>query len=613
MANETNIKVLKLEVDTGTGEIKVNGLKSNIQGLDKAVNNFGKTAKKAQAELKNFESSAGIAGATVNELGRLVSDLPFGITAITNNLSQLGSMFAILVTKVGGLQAAVASLWRTIMGPVGILLAFQAAVAALQFWEQNSKKAEKGQDDLSKAIGGAATELKEAVKILNDENISLERKEKLLRNINSEYEGMNLSLNENNQLKETSLEQVNKEIDALIRLDKAKVLVGQLKEIREEIQILEDTPPEEVLGFWGKAKLWLMQDLLQDGLVSDEDINKAGDAAKDKILDGLQKKLAEKEGELTPELLETLFGKKGKEGGEDLTPKVQKLVFRVFGTLEEEMARYRKELQRKFGTDYLDVETLLKDSATNALKGLKPIEKAIEAWTPFDVWAYNTKSDLEDVAEGLDAIADVTEAITNVMSAEFQKQLDIEQNKTTLINNELRKRLAEEQLSADERKNIQSQISANDEKLRLKQEEIAKKRFKTEKAMRISVALIDTASSALKAYGSQLVVGDPSSLIRAQVAAGLATVLGLAQVAMISKQQFLASASATSPGIGGGANAGGGVQAPDFNIVGQSASNQIAAAVQGQFQQPIKAYVVSKDVSTAQEMDRNIIGSASLG
>ena len=87
MANETNIKILKLEVDTGTGEIKVNGpKKQNIQGLDKAVNDFGKTAKKAQAELKNFESSAGIAGATVNELGRLVSDLPFGITAITNKL-----------------------------------------------------------------------------------------------------------------------------------------------------------------------------------------------------------------------------------------------------------------------------------------------------------------------------------------------------------------------------------------------------------------------------------------------------------------------------------------------------------------------------------------------
>jgi len=87
---------------------------------------------------------------------------------------------------------------------------------------------------------------------------------------------------------------------------------------------------------------------------------------------------------------------------------------------------------------------------------------------------------------------------------------------------------------------------------------------------------------------------------------------GLAQVAMIAKQKFVSSQSGLS-GTGAGGAGGGGVQAPDFNIVGQSPSNQIAAAVQGQFQQPIKAYVVSKDVSTAQEMDRNIVGTASLG
>ena len=41
-----------------------------------------------------------------------------------------------------------------------------------------------------------------------------------------------------------------------------------------------------------------MQDLVQDGLVTDEDINKAGEGAENKILEGLQKKLADKEGEL---------------------------------------------------------------------------------------------------------------------------------------------------------------------------------------------------------------------------------------------------------------------------------------------------------------------------
>jgi len=52
---------------------------------------------------------------------------------------------------------------------------------------------------------------------------------------------------------------------------------------------------------------------------------------------------------------------------------------------------------------------------------------------------------------------------------------------------------------------------------------------------------------------------------------------------------------------------------PAFNIVGASDTNQLAEAIGGQAQQPVKAYVVSNDVSTAQELDRNIVEGASLG
>ena len=52
---------------------------------------------------------------------------------------------------------------------------------------------------------------------------------------------------------------------------------------------------------------------------------------------------------------------------------------------------------------------------------------------------------------------------------------------------------------------------------------------------------------------------------------------------------------------------------PAFNIVGASGTNQLADAIGGQTQQPTKAYVVASDVSTAQEMDRNIIEGASIG
>lgn len=51
---------------------------------------------------------------------------------------------------------------------------------------------------------------------------------------------------------------------------------------------------------------------------------------------------------------------------------------------------------------------------------------------------------------------------------------------------------------------------------------------------------------------------------------------------------------------------------PAFNVVGQSSTSQLADAIGGQSQQPIKAFVVSGDVTTAQSLDRNIIDGASI-
>tara|TARA_R100001463_G_scaffold135592_1_gene199129 strand:- start:3 stop:1568 length:1566 start_codon:yes stop_codon:yes gene_type:complete len=54
-------------------------------------------------------------------------------------------------------------------------------------------------------------------------------------------------------------------------------------------------------------------------------------------------------------------------------------------------------------------------------------------------------------------------------------------------------------------------------------------------------------------------------------------------------------------------------QEPAFNIVGQSTTDQLADVIAGQTGQPVRAFVVSNDVSTAQELDRNIIQGASIG
>ena len=65
----------------------------------------------------------------------------------------------------------------------------------------------------------------------------------------------------------------------------------------------------------------------------------------------------------------------------------------------------------------------------------------------------------------------------------------------------------------------------------------------------------------------------------------------------------------TNPASG----AGGGAQIPPaFNVVGSSGETQLADAIGGQTQRPTRAFVVSNDVTTAQELDRNIIEGASI-
>ena len=52
---------------------------------------------------------------------------------------------------------------------------------------------------------------------------------------------------------------------------------------------------------------------------------------------------------------------------------------------------------------------------------------------------------------------------------------------------------------------------------------------------------------------------------------------------------------------------------PAFNVVGASATNQLAGAIGSQSQTPIKAFVVANDVTTAQSLERNIIQGATIG
>ena len=106
----------------------------------------------------------------------------------------------------------------------------------------------------------------------------------------------------------------------------------------------------------------------------------------------------------------------------------------------------------------------------------------------------------------------------------------------------------------------------------------------------------------------------------ARVVSYASTVMSVASNIAKAKQ-LLSSGGGGAPSAGG--EGGGGAsptgatppQAPTFNVVGNSGVNQLAQTIAGQGanQQPIQAYVVSGQVTTAQSLDRNRVDNATMG
>jgi len=130
------------------------------------------------------------------------------------------------------------------------------------------------------------------------------------------------------------------------------------------------------------------------------------------------------------------------------------------------------------------------------------------------------------------------------------------------------------------------------------------------KGLAVASSLINTYAAitgALKAAQASPGAAVPGYAIAQAIATGVA---GLAAVKKIMSVEV--------PGGGGGgstqsASMPTAPQPPAFNIVGSSGESQLADAIGSQTQRPARAYVVSNDVTTAQELDRNIIEGASIG
>jgi len=141
--------------------------------------------------------------------------------------------------------------------------------------------------------------------------------------------------------------------------------------------------------------------------------------------------------------------------------------------------------------------------------------------------------------------------------------------------------------------------------------QLAGKDSKVGKAMAIASATISGVQGVQNAYTtaqkSPITLAFPAY---PAIQAGLAGAIALKNIASIKSVNPSGggASSVPKPSVPTGAST-----PPSFNVVGQSDTNQLASAIGGQSQQPVQAYVVANDVTTAQSMDRNIVNDASLG
>ena len=734
MADKTVI--IKLDVQEAGAISSIEGLNNSLKKLDKTSDEYAVILKKLQVEEAKLSSiqkkragsqksvtkaldkqsdATGSATAATMELSRVVSDAPYGIRGMANNITQLVSQLGTASTKAGGFGAALKLMGKQLIGPLGIVFAITAVVSALDFMYGANKKAEGSTNDYADSLKGLEKTLSSLYLTQDDVNKKFDEYADLAKlrvetDALMKKEGIKLAtLNkqiadqeEFNAIadigrfkgKEKREEVLNKLLvernaiykvttDAITKLKKTedgfnsakegtvKALEAKKSKLIEYQKTISDTSEKwkeeaekikvvqaEIDAITGgknkksgKVKkispFKTPEELELDVKNNLSAIDKLQRSTEIQVLKKYEKEeLALAKTQEEKKIIKEHYASENLEvqikyelKALDLKAKIEetaateKQKVYVKG-LDDKLVAYEKSLRNEKGVlnraskDALAIAT----TETEALKKASKKELAVTVFgiqeeyaKLFPFWvqlaearraALGTGSgegqeeETEKLTFYLEQYKKLAGGLGDFLQAESDRELTIEQNKTNVLNTELNNRLLNENLSKEQRKAIQLEIAQNDEKLRVKQNAIKKKAFNTQKAFNMSVAITDTIAAGIKASR------DTGGGALARILAMTATIgAGMAQVAVIARTKFQPESANTPINTGGGGSSSGGGTAraePSFNIVGRSGDSLLINAIQAQFDKPLKAYVVSTEVTSQQQLDGIIVNEAGV-
>jgi hypothetical protein len=134
--------------------------------------------------------------------------------------------------------------------------------------------------------------------------------------------------------------------------------------------------------------------------------------------------------------------------------------------------------------------------------------------------------------------------------------------------------------------------------------------FQNSKAVASANVLIDAAQAAVGIFKNSTSLPEPFGSINRGVQLAALAATAAASIRNINRAQPTGGTTAPSTPVSTPTAPS---QAPQFNVVGQGGINQLAQSIGGQFQQPIRAYVVGQDVTTSQQLQRQRIRTATFG